>query len=137
MKMTVEELKARIWEDLGLNDRSVIFCHFATEYGDGIGGGLIESTDDLFDCDEWYEFSYNEVPNVPSISVNECVSYLIGNGEVDHAYGGDVDCLDSLMHGNRRTFFELLDKYANVLVTIQDEEAPNPAYDVLEDEDDE
>lgn len=137
MKMTIEELKARIWEDLGLNDRSVIFCHFATEYGDGIGGGLIESTDDLFDCDRWFDFCYNEVPNVPSVAMSDCISYLLGDGEADYTHLDDVDCLDSLMHGNRRVFFKLLDEYADVLATIQDEEVPNPAYDVLEDEDDE
>lgn len=136
MKLSVEELKARIWEELGLNDRSIIFCYFDTEYGDGIGGDLIESTDDLFDCDEWYEFCDNEVPNVPSMSIDGCTTYLIGNGETDHTYGGDVDCLNSLMCGNRRVFFELLDKYADVLATIQDEEVSNPAYDVLEGEED-
>jgi hypothetical protein len=40
-----------------------------------------------------------------------------------------------MMHAHRRTFFELLDEYADVLATIQDEEVSNPAYDVLEDED--
>lgn len=134
MKLSVENLKARIWEDLGLNDRSIVFCHFATEYGDGIGGDLIESTDDLFDCDEWYEFCYNEVPNVPSVYVSDCISYLLGDGEADHASGGDIDCLNAMMHGNRRTFFELLDEHADVLGTIQDEEVSNPAYDVLEEE---
>lgn len=135
MKLSVENLKARIWKELGLNDRSIIFCHFDTEYGDGIGGDLIESTDDLFDCDEWYEFCYNEVPNVPSVSMDECTTYLIGNGEVDHASGGDIDCLNAIISGNHRTFFELLDEHADVLATIQDEEVSNPAYDVLEEED--
>lgn len=137
MKLSVEELKARIWEELGLNDRSIIFCHFDTEYGDGIVGDLIECTDDLFDCDEWYNFCYNEVPNVPSVSMgDECVSYLLGDGETDNAWGDDTDYLNEMMHAHRRTFFELLDEYADVLATIQDEEVSNPAYDVLEDEDD-
>ena len=137
MKMSVEELKVRIWEELGLNDRSIIFCYFDTEYGDGIGGDLIESMDDLFDCDEWYEFCYNEVPNVPSISVNECVSYLIGNGEVDHIYGGDIDFINAIMTQNPENFFRVLYENSDVLATIWNQEAPNPAYDVLEDEDDE
>lgn len=137
MKMSVEELKARIWEELGLNDRSIIFCHFDTEYGDGIGGDLIECTDDLFDCDEWYEFCYNEVPNVPSVSMSGgCVSYLIGDGEMDNTWSDDANCLDEMMRTHRRTFFELLDEYADVLVMIREEEVSNPAYDVLEDDDD-
>ena len=136
MKMTIEELKAYIWEDLGLDDRSIIFCHFDTDYGDGIGGGLVETEDDLYDNDEWWGFCYNEVPNIPSVAVNECVTYMLGNGEVDRASEYDLGYLDDTIHTYKRTFWDMLDEYANVLSIVLEKEAPNPTYDVLEDEDD-
>lgn len=136
MKMTIEELKDRIWEDLGLDDRSIIFCHFDTDYGDSIGCGLVETADDLYDDDEWYEFCYNEVPNTPSVAVGECITYLLGNGEVDHASSGDCEYLVDAMRIFKRTFWEMLDEYADILSIVLEKEAPNPAYDVLEDEDD-
>lgn len=136
MKLSVEELKARIWEELGLNDRSIIFCHFDTDCGDDIGSVLVETEDDLYDDDRWYHFCYTKVPNVPSIAVDECVTYILGSGEVDRASWDDCECLVDAMRTFKCTFWDMLDEYADVLVTIQDKEAPNPAYDVLEDEDD-
>ena len=135
MKLSVEELKARIWEDLGLNDRSIIFCYFDTEYGDGIGRGLIETEDDLYDNDEWWEFCYNEVPNIPTVMVEDCVTYMLGHGEVNHASGDECEYLNDAMHRFKRTFWHMLEAYADELCAFAAKEASNPAYDVLEEED--
>lgn len=136
MKMSVEELKARIWEDLWLDERSLIFCHFDTDYGDAIGSGLVETEDDLYENDEWWEFCYDEVPNIPSVAVDECVTYMLGNGEVDRASEYDLKYLNDAIHTYRQTFWDMLDEYADILSIVLEKEAPNPAYDVLEDEED-
>lgn len=136
MKMSVEELKTHIWEDLGLDDRSIIFCHFDTDYGDAIGSGLVETEDDLYDNDEWYHFCYTKVPNIPSIAVDECMTYMLGSGEVDRASWDDCEYLVDAMRIFKRTFWDMLDEYADILSIVLEKEVPNPAYDVLEDEED-
>ena len=137
MKLSVEELKARIWEDLWLDERSLIFCHFDTDYGNAIGSGLVETEDDLYENDEWWGFCYDEVPNIPSVAVNECVTYMLGNGEADRASEYDLNYLIDTIHIYGQTFWNMLDEYADILSIVVEKEAPNPAYDVLEDEDDE
>lgn len=136
MKLSVEELKARIWEELDLDNRSIIFCHFDTDCGDDIGSVLVETEDDLYDDDRWYHFCYTKVPNIPSIAVDECVTYMLGSGEVDRASWDDCEYLVDAMRIFKRTFWDMLDEYADILSIVLEKEAPNPAYDVLEDEDD-
>lgn len=135
--MTREALKKTIWEDLDLETRSLIFCCFDTEYGTGIGNSLIETTDDLFDDYGWYDFCVDNLPNTPSVTMTECVTYMLGDGEADHASGDDIDYLADIMRDHPRMFSALLDECADVLSIIRNAEAPNPAYDVLGIEEDE
>ena len=132
--MTTKELKARIWEDLDLDNRSIIFCHFDTDYGDGIGSGLVETEDDLYENDEWWEFCYDKVPNIPSVGVDDCVTYMLGNGEADRASEYDLNYFNDAISGYKRTFWDMLYEYADILSIVLEKEASNPAYDVLEDE---
>ena len=61
---------------------------------------------------------------------------MIGNGEVDRASEYDLKYLNDAIHTYRQTFWDMLDEYADILSIVLEKEAPNPAYDVLEDEED-
>lgn len=126
--MTVKE---RVWNDLELNNRSVIF-NVSDSTETYIGSGIIEDAGDLALQDWVYDVGY-EISEEEYIEVYDCSSYMIGNGEVEHAGSDDVAYLQLLLDENPQAFDELVADEADCLLCLKELYVDNPYYEEEED----
>lgn len=134
--MTYQEFKKNIWETLDLDNRSITF--FLLEVNGEpltIGSGIIDCSGDLWESDELYEIgegaSYEEKLEVYGVE-----SWMLGNGESDHANALDLEILQDAYTEYPTLFDDLLKELGENLVSIGDFEIDNPAYDEPDDDDD-
>ena len=128
--MTYEEFKKNLWNQLNLDNRSIIFhtLDLDRRYTTYIGSGLVESTDDLYESGPFLDECF-ELCDESEIYVENVTSYLLGNGEADHADHGDVKLLQHYVEQYGNYFDQLLNEEADVLCSLNDVSAENPEYE--------
>lgn len=132
--MTLSEFKADVWETLGLNNRSISFFHVQLDDRDMMGSGIVDCSGDLYDDMDFYELC-GDLDDEPYVYVQSCVSYILGDGEVDHADYDDITLLLELQMSEPELFAQLLEEYAEVPCDVYDFEIENPAYLEIVEED--
>ena len=132
--MTYQEFKANLWTLLGLDNRAITFHILDTEFGVSVGSGIVESSDDLYDTDATDMLMDN--PDAPFIQVYSVESWMLGNGEADHADSADVELLQSAMEKFNGFFDLFIRELADPLCSLGEFEWENPHYEPDDDDDD-
>lgn len=134
--MTYQEFKQNIWKTLNLDNRSITFFLLEVN-GDAVtfGSGIIDNSGDLWESDELYEIgeaaSYKEKLEVYGVE-----SWMLGDGEADHADDHDLEILRDAYTEYPTLFDDLLVELGENLVNIDYLEIDNPAYEEHDDDDD-
>ena len=129
--MTYQEFKTKLWAELELDTRSIIFHILDSEFGLTVDGGMVESPDDLYDTD----FADTMLDNADAshIDIYSVESWMLGAGEAECAGYYDVEHLQEAL-GKHSSFFDMLiQEMADPLCTVSECVLVNPYY---EDEDD-
>ena len=130
------EVKAHLWEALHLVDHSITF--HVIDVGDDImyfRPGIIDCSGDLWESDGWFDIGtahYDE----SKILVFAVESYMIGEGESDHADWSDIELLEQINEESHDAMDAFLREYAESLCQFGDFELENPAYEEPDEEDD-
>ena len=136
-----EEVREHLWEELRLSGRSITFHLFeiSDESHLYVGGGIVESSDDMYDCDRYFDVGYERAEDA-EIGIEYVESYLIGDGEAENGDSDDAQVLENVSEDSPSAFDEFIRAYADHLASIKDFRVENPAYDCYAldvDEDDE
>ena len=131
---TYQEFKKNIWETLDLDNRSITFTIVDSEFGVTVESGMVETSDDLYDTD---------IPDLlmdhdgETAQVYATESWLLGNGEAEHASYSDLGHLQTAMDDHNRFFDRLIREEADPLCSLGEFELENPYYEEPDDEDSE
>ena len=128
--------KNKVWQELDLDNRSILF--HIIDVGDSalhIGPGMVDTTNDLYDSDPFWDIEY-ERSDEPEIEVYSVDSYVLGDGECDHADYFDLDYLaDLYQEATVFAFDDFLREYAELLCSYKDATVANSCYEEPEEDD--
>ena len=125
-----EEVREHLWWMFNLKEKSITF-HVIDLADDGkryVGGGIVDCSGDLYEGDRFFDIGYDREEDA-EIEVDSVESFMIGEGEVDHAGIEDAEILEDIINDSPSAFSDFLDKYADCLVSITDFTVENPAHD--------
>ena len=131
------EVNAHLREALHLGDRAVTF--HVIDVDDDIlyfRPGIIDCSGDLWESDGWFDIGTAHCDE-REIHVTAVESYMIGEGESDHADWSDIELLEEISEESPDAMDSYLRDYADVLCSFGDFELENPAYEEPDEEDDE
>lgn len=131
------EVRDYLWDKLKLSGRAIIF--WIADFGfapDAMGSGMIESIDALYETDYVYDLG-DENPETERFDVYGVDSYMIGDGEADHADHDDIDVLSEVNAKSPIAFDAFLREYADGLVHLNEGKVDNPYYDPEAEDDEE
>lgn len=131
--MTYQEFKQNLWTLLDLDNRAITFHILDTEFGVSVGSGIVESSDDLYDTDATDMLMDNT--DASFIQVYSAESWMLGNGEADHADSADVELLQSAMEKFNGFFDLFIRELADPLCSLGEFEWKNPHYEPDDDDD--
>ena len=126
---TADELRDHIWQELDLDNHSLLFG--VLDIGDDephILPGMFDCSGDLWDDSEFYDIALSYC-NDPEIHVDLLETYMIGNGEAEHAYSGDCEYLADVAKESPSAWNDFLNDIADCLCTLKDFNIENPAYE--------
>ena len=132
---TAEEVRSFLRDKLNLNDHAITF--HVVDAGDDIlyfRPGIIMCRDDFEDSDALSDIGtahYDE----REIEIYSVESYMIGEGESDHADYSDIEALEEVNEESPEAMGEFLRDVADVLATISDFKIENPEYEGGEEDD--
>lgn len=69
----------------------------------------------------------------PTVTASNVTTYMLGTGETYDATTDDIRYLDALKDSDPDTFDTMLDRYADVLASLDDIELENPYFTAEED----
>lgn len=104
--------------------------------GSYIGCGIVDCSGDLYEDDRFYDAADEKHSRISEIDVEYSESYMIGNGESEHADDDEAAMLESIADDSPSAFDEFIKRYADPLVSIKDFYVENPAYDWSDADDD-
>lgn len=133
--MTTEEIKEQLWKELDLDNRSIIFNLF--DIGDGtyyVGGSIIGCADDLYEESRFFDIGYDSWYEA-GFDVALAETYMIGNGESEHADSGECAFIENLLNRNKKAFMTYLESEADCINAIDDVYVDNPCYEEEDEED--
>lgn len=131
--MTYQEFKINLWNQLDLDNRSITFHIVDSEFGLSIGSGIVESSDDLYDTD--FTDTMLDNADAPNIDIYSVESWLLGNGEAEHADCIDCGNLQEAMMKCQSFFDRLIQDLADPLCTVGECTLENPFYEPDDDDD--
>lgn len=138
MFKNAEEVREHLWQELNLSSRSITFHLFEAEDDSRLyfGGGIVECSGDLYECSRFFDVGYERASDA-EIEIEQVESYMIGDGEAEHADSDDAAILEGVAEDSPSAFDDFIRQYADPLATIKDFSVENPAYDhyALDDED--
>ena len=135
LEAKVEAMKNQLWETLGLDNKSIIFNVSDTAgFGDHVGSGIIECEGDLEEEDWVYDLGM-ECPEEEYFYVFLVESFMIGNGESDHAGLDDVELIQEILDEDPYVFWRMCEEYADCLSSIDHMIVMNPYYEEESEED--
>jgi hypothetical protein len=117
---TIKDLKDYLWHELELDTRSITFHVVNDEY---FGSGIVEYEEDLLDSDAFAAIRPHDWRCVTADTVE---SFMLGDGESDHADYADIDLLDELHREYPELLQGLLDDCADCLASMTDVAVFNP-----------
>lgn len=126
---TGEELYAHMKETFDLTRQSIIFG--VLDVGDGeqhVLPGLFDCSGDLWEDSKFYDIALSYC-NDPEIHIISLETYMIGEGEAEHACEYDTDCLEEIAKESPKAWDELLGDIADCLCVLDDFSIENPAYE--------
>jgi len=129
------EVKAHLWEALHLDNHAITF--HVIDVGDDImyfRPGIIDCSGDLWESDGWFDIGtahYDE----KEVRVFAVESYMIGDGESDHADYSDCVLMENINEESSDAMDAFLREYADVMCSFGDFELDNPAYEEPDEED--
>ncbi len=132
--MTKEEAKQELFKRLDL-DGSIIFHVYELNGKYLVGSGIIGEDDDLYNSDRLYDYGYDYYYE-ESFDVGIVNTYMIGEGEADHACASDCavieDMLNSKSYGD--ALWEYLVEDADFINACMCGTVNNPCYEPDEEE---
>lgn len=133
--MTYEEFRKNLSILLSLDKRSIIFTILEMDEPI-IGSGMVETSDDLYDFDPFIDAELDRCDE-ETLYVENCTSYIVGNGEAEHAGYTDVDLLMKCMEKYEDFFDQFIRNECDELAHFSDVEVENADYEEPDDEDSE
>ena len=112
------ELKEHLWEKLNLANRAITF--HVVNFSDGdqiIGSGIMASIEDDFDSEAIADYGCDN-DGCPEIEIDSIESWMLGNGESDHADHEDVILLERAMCNKPDLLDEVLRQEADSVASI-------------------
>ena len=135
--MTKEEAKNVLFQRLEL-EGTIIFHVYECNGEYLVGSEIIGSDDDMYGSDRFFDYGYDHCYE-ESFDVGIVNTYMIGDGEADHASSGDCaiieDMLNSKEYGD--ALWEYLEEDADFINGCMCGEVNNPCYEPDEEEEDE
>ena len=130
-----KDLKPYLWELLGLDKRSIIF-HVIDADDDRLyyRPDMITTADDLYDSDGLFDIG-TAFCEERELHITSVESYLMGDGESDHADYSDIEALEEIAETSPDALNGVLELYADLLCAVRDFTVQNPAYDDWSDDD--
>lgn len=126
---TAEEVRSFLWEKLNLSNHAITF--HLVDVGDDIlyyRPGIIMSEEDFAESDALSDIGtahYDE----QEIEVDCVASYMIGEGESDHADYSDIEVLEEVSEESREAMDSFITQYADLICSLYDFTVENPEYD--------
>lgn len=124
--MTYEEFKTNLWTLLNLDNHAITFTIVDSEFGTTVESGIVECTGDLCDTDFTDLCMDYDGETVQVYSVE---SWMVGDGEADHADLADLGLIQAAMDKMPQLFDEFIRDCADNLCSLGDFEFENPYYD--------
>lgn len=125
----ITQIKDYLWEQLGLANRAITFS--VIDVSDDnlyFESGIIDCSGDLWESDALTQIGTVRCDD-EMIDVTSVESYMIGDGESEHADYEDLDLLADISEEHRDLFDEFIRQYAEPMASIYDFEVENPEFD--------
>lgn len=125
-----QEIKDHLWKALDLAKWSIAFTCFELEDDDHIyvGGGIVAEPDDMYSLNRFCEVCL-DCSDHEEFNDMCATSYLIGDGEVEHANDEDAALLEAIAYNSPEAFDNFIREYAEHLAAIKYFSIENPDYD--------
>lgn len=128
---TAAEVRDYLTKELGLNDHTVTF-HIA-DPGPEFGSGMITDWADI-DMSEAFAAICEKQDDSASITVENLVTYQIGEGQSENATSREIETLENVYTTSPEAFDAYLYEYAEFICALRWREVENPAYEGEEDD---
>ena len=126
---SANEVKAYLWDKLNLGNHAITF--HVVDAGDDIlyfRPGIVMTKDDFEDSDAMTDIGTVH-DDEAWLEITSVESYMIGDGESDHADYSDIEVLEEVNEDSPEAMEAFLQECADVLATLSDFMVENPEHD--------